>query len=65
MQEQSRYDPYMNKIKLAYSVLAIIFGVFMFVYGGYDDSPGGQLLGLIVFVLGITGIIKSRKKVSG
>jgi hypothetical protein len=30
-------------------VLAIAFGLFMFVYGGYDDSPGGQGLGLIVF----------------
>lgn len=36
----------------------------MFVYGGYDDSPGAQLLGLTIFIAGITGIIKSGKKSS-
>jgi hypothetical protein len=35
----------------------------MFVYGEFDDSPGGQLLGLIVVVIGIVGIIKSKKKI--
>ena len=52
----------MNKTKITYSVLAILFGVFMFIYGGYDDSPGGQLLGLLVFIFGIIGLIKSKKK---
>ena len=33
----------------------------MFVYGGYDDSPGGQLLGLVAFVFGIVGVVKSKK----
>ncbi len=37
----------------------------MFVYGGIDDSPGGQLLGLLAFILGIVGVIKSKKKNSG
>ena len=53
---------YMNKIRLLYSILAIGFGVFFVVYGGYDDSPGGQLLGLVVVILGIVGVIKSKKK---
>lgn len=53
----------MNKKRIIYSVLAILFGVFMFVYGGYDDSPGGQGLGLLAVVLGIVGIIKRKKKV--
>ena len=52
----------MNKGKLIFSILAILFGVFMVVYGGYDDSPGGQLLGLLVAIVGIVGVIKSRKK---
>jgi len=52
----------MNKIRLLYSILAIGFGVFFVVYGGYDDSPGGQLLGLVVVILGIVGVIKSKKK---
>lgn len=34
----------------------------MFVYGEFDDSPGGQLLGLIIAIIGIVGVIKSRKK---
>ena len=52
----------MNKIKLSCFVLAILLGGFMFIYGGMDDSPGGQLLGLVVGILGIVGIIRSKKK---
>ncbi len=48
-------------IKLMYFVPLILFGVFMFIYGGYDDSPGAQLLGVIAVVSGVFGIIKSRK----
>jgi len=39
----------------------ILFGGFIFVYGGYDDSPGAQLLGLIAVVAGIIGLIKNKK----
>lgn len=52
----------MNISRILYSILAISFGAFMFVYSGYDDSPGGQLLGLIMVIIGIVGVIKSRKK---
>jgi len=51
-----------TKIKLSGFIFAILFGVFMFVYGGYDDSPGAQLLGLLAVIFGIAGVIKSRKK---
>ena len=54
----------MNKSKMIYSTFAILFGVFVFVYGGYDDSPGAQLLGLVLVIVGIAGIIKSKKKIS-
>jgi len=54
----------MNKLRIAYSIFAILFGAFMFVYGEYDDSPGGQLLGLLMFVAGIVGIVKSKKRIS-
>jgi len=54
----------MNKTKIILFILLILFGAFMFVYGGYDDSPGAQLLGLIAVVGGIVGIIKNRKKTS-
>jgi len=33
----------------------------MFVYAGVDDSPGGQMIGLLVIVFGIVGLIKSKK----
>lgn len=36
----------------------------MFVYGEIDDSPGGQLLGLLAVIAGVVGIIKSKKKAS-
>jgi len=55
----------MNKIKALSFVILILFGIFMFVYGEYDDSPGGQLLGLLAVVVGIIGVIKSRKKTTG
>lgn len=35
----------------------------MFVYGEYDDSPGAQLLGVLAFIAGVMGVIKSRKKI--
>ena len=55
----------MNKSRIVYSILAILLGVFMFVYGEYDDSPGGQLLGVVLAIIGIMGAIKSKKKNSG
>jgi len=52
----------MNILRLLLSLLAIAFGVFLVVYGGYDDSPGAQGLGLFVAIAGIVGAVKSRKK---
>ena len=52
----------MHKIKIPVFILSIVFGGFMVVYGGYDDSPGGQLLGVLAIIIGIVGIIKSKKK---
>jgi hypothetical protein len=50
----------MNKGKLIISILTILLGVFIFIYGGYDDSPGAQLLGFVIVVIGILGIKKSK-----
>lgn len=36
----------------------------MFVYGGIDDSSGGQLLGLAAVIFGVGGVVKSKKKKS-
>lgn len=46
-----------NYKKILYFIFVILFGVFMFVYGEFDDSPGGQLVGLIAFMVGIAGLI--------
>lgn len=52
----------MNKpIRLALSALAVAFGIFMFFFGGYDDSPGAQLLGVVLAALGVWGFYKARK----
>ena len=52
----------MSKRKMVYSILAILFGAFMVVYGGYDDSPGAQLLGLVIVITSIVLLVKNRKK---
>lgn len=52
-------------MKIIIFVLTILLGAFLFVYGGYDDSPGAQLLGLVIAIFGLVGIVirirKSRK----
>ena len=48
--------------RILYSMLAIVFGVFIVVYGEIDDSPGGQLFGHLPIIIGIVGLIKSKKK---
>ncbi len=50
----------MNKIKILGLILAILFGMFVFVYGGYDDSPGSQGLGLLIVGGAIFYIVKSK-----
>jgi len=52
----------MTKSRILYLVLAIMIGVLMFIYAEVDDSPGGQLLGLIVVIIGIAGLIVSKRK---
>jgi hypothetical protein len=49
-------------IKIISSIFALCFGAFMIVYGGMDDSPGAQFLGLVSVGLGIFGIAKSIQK---
>lgn len=51
----------MNKSKIFLYILAILFGVFVFVFGGYDDSPGAQGIGLIIFIISIIGLVKNKK----
>lgn len=51
----------MKILKILLFILAISFGIFMVVYGEMDDSPGGQMLGLVMAIIGIIGIIRNRK----
>jgi uncharacterized membrane protein HdeD (DUF308 family) len=51
-----------KKVKVVFSIFAVLLGVFIFIYGGYDDSPGAQLLGVLVMASGVANIIKKRKK---
>ncbi|NMB48758.1 hypothetical protein GYA13_05000 [Candidatus Kuenenbacteria bacterium] len=49
-------------LKFTLFILLILFGIFMFIYGGYDDSPGAQLLGIVAAIGGVVGIIKIMRK---
>jgi hypothetical protein len=49
-------------LKILLLIIPIALGALMFVYAEYDDSPGGQLIGVIVAIAGIIGIIKNIKK---
>jgi len=51
-----------NKRNIIYFALLVPFGILLFVFGGYDDSPGGQLLGLVIAIIGIVGIVKKKNK---
>lgn len=42
-------------------ILAVSFGVFLIVFGEADDSPGAQMLGLIMVVASIVIVIRDRK----
>ncbi len=55
---------YMNitVIKIISLSLLIFLGGALFVYGGYDDSPGAQFLGLIIAIVGTVGVLKRKNK---
>ena len=48
----------MNIVKTFLFLLVIALGVVMFVYAGIDDSPGGQLIGVIVVGSGCVGLYR-------
>ena len=53
------------KNKLLYwipKILAILLGVFFIVFGGYDDSPGLQGLGLILIIATVVIVIRGKNK---
>ncbi len=47
--------------KIILSILAIVFGIFVFIYGGADDSPGAQLLGAVIVCATIAFLVIKRR----
>ena len=43
-------------------ILVILLGVFFIVFGGYDDSPGLQGLGLILIIATVIVVFRNKKK---
>jgi len=43
-------------------ILAILLGIFFIVFGEFDDSPGLQGIGLILMIVTVVIVIRSRKK---
>jgi 8-oxo-dGTP diphosphatase len=47
-----------KKFKAIFFILLILFGIFLFFYGEYDDSPGAQGLGVLLIISGIVAVIR-------
>jgi len=53
----------MKKIILTICLLLVLLlGILIIVYAGIDDSPGGQMIGVILIVFSIVYSIKLIKK---
>lgn len=50
-----------KNIKIILSIFAILFGIFIIIFGGYDDSPGAQLIGLLIVLIAVFKAVKRRK----
>lgn len=51
----------MHIFKITGFVLLVFLGIFFVVFGGYDDSPGAQGIGLIVALFGVWKIYKGMR----
>ncbi len=49
-------------IKKITRIVLVLLGAFLFIYGGYDDSPGAQGLGLILLLVNIWFLLKDSRK---
>lgn len=47
----------MKIIKVAHTLLALVSGVLLIGYGGWDDSPGAQGIGLLTIIGSIILIV--------
>lgn len=51
----------MSKTKIFLSVFTMALGVASFIFGGYDDSPGLQLIGAVITISGLVTLIRGKK----
>jgi drug/metabolite transporter (DMT)-like permease len=51
----------MHILKIVGLVLFILLGIFLVVFGGYDDSPGAQGLGLLVALFGMWKLYRGMR----
>lgn len=49
-------------IKKITRIVLVLLGAFLFIYGGYDDSPGAQGLGLALLLVSIWFLLKNSRK---
>lgn len=56
-----RLNQFMHHLPTLLSIFVILYGVFLFVFGGYDDSPGAQGLGLVIVVASVAYIVKQKR----
>ncbi len=52
----------MKIIKILAAIVLMALGVKMVMFGEMDDSPGAQMIGLLMVVAGIYVIIKTVRK---
>jgi hypothetical protein len=45
-------------LKILLFIVVVLLGAVLFVYGGYDDSPGAQLLGAVIALSGVVGLVR-------
>lgn len=50
-----------NMLRVGAALLAGAFGAFVIWFGGYDDSPSVQLLGIVLIVSGVVVVARGKK----
>jgi len=48
-------------VTILYFIITVVAGAFLIMFAGVDDSPGGQLIGLIVVAGAIIGVVRGIK----
>lgn len=50
--------------KLMPSIFGGAVGIALIIYGGNDDSPGLQFIGLAIFILSMVIMIRTRRRIA-